>query len=136
MSRHGSPVTVASAVIGNGRITRRGTDAAIHFPDHLRIVEIFIGRVSPGPRADVAVQVFGKGLGEAVGERLRQHRTVNILLLLVNLDQLIEAVTGGYRKCAQGIDSARIARRDEIGQREIGFVPRVQALLAQADHAS
>ena len=51
-------------MLGACGITRRGTYAAIGFPDQRFLVEFFIARITPEIRADALMQILGKRLGQ------------------------------------------------------------------------
>ena len=81
------------------------------------------------------MQRFGKGFGEAVGERLEHDRAVVVVIVFELLFLHVHAEARGDREHADVVGHARILRRDEVGERAVrphhAVDDRPHALLAQ-----
>ena len=119
-------------MIRAGRITRRRADAAIALVDQAFRIQGFVSGVAPELPADHLVQTFRERLGQAVGQRLRHDRMVDVMVAFKACDQFVATKAGGHRKSAEVIRHAARARGDEISQRVIGLPGRFALLLTQA----
>ncbi len=120
-------------VVGLGRISGRGTNAAIGFADQLLVRQGLVGRIAPEFLAHELMQPLGEGLGDAVGERLDEDRRVIVVGALEALGD--QGFLGARRddEAADVIGKPGLARRDEIGEREIAAAVALHELLAQGE---
>ncbi len=78
-------------VVRAGGVARGGPDAAVLLEDQLLAGQMLVRAETPrDPR--LLVKILGKGLGQAVGERLGHDRGVIVVFLLVTARQLVAAV--------------------------------------------
>src|ERR1700761_8061371 len=112
-----------------GGIARRRTVAAIGFLDQFVIAQLFFRGITPVILAHFFMHAFGKGFGQAVGQRRQQDGAVVILGFLESLQVLLLANAGGDDKTANIVVGA--FGRDEVRQRQIGAALLARHLLAQ-----
>ena len=114
-------------MVGTSRIARRRADALVFLGDQGGDVQLFIDRIAPVVGAYFAVQPFGRGLGQAIGEGLEHDRTVVVVLRLELGELGLDAQSGRHGEGPGVIP----ARRDEVGQRLLRLAGRPLLLLAQ-----
>ena len=93
--------------------------------------ERLVGRIGPKFPAHALVHALGERFGEAVGQRLGHDRGIIVIGVLEALDDGFLADAGGHREGADIIGKAAGARRDEIGERDIGAAFAACELLTQ-----
>jgi hypothetical protein len=77
------------------------------------------------------VHPLGKGLGQAVCERLQQDRAVVVQVGLELDDLVVAAESCGDRERPDVVGDASVLRRDEVAERAVRDALAVLALLAQ-----
>ncbi len=93
------------------------------------MTQLFVFAVAPlGARA--LVQVFGEGFRQPVRQRFRHDRVVRVVFFFKALGQILATMAGGNGKCADVINPAALARRDKVGERQLGLAALVVFLLA------
>jgi NAD(P)-dependent dehydrogenase (short-subunit alcohol dehydrogenase family) len=80
--------------------------------------------------AHLLVEVFGKGLGEAIAHRLNEDGVVVVVVRLVGLGDGLLADAAGHREGADPVGLAALFRRHIIRQTVVGEA-LLLALLAQ-----
>ena len=90
-----------------------------------------VGRVAPEFLAHALVQPFGEGFGQPVGQRLGHDRGIIVVGALEALGHGFLADPGGDGEGADIIGEPAGARRDEIGERDVGAAFAARQLLAQ-----
>src|SRR5438132_4750957 len=113
-------------VVRAGRIARRGADPLVLLADELFVRQMLVG-VAPEALADLGVEHFGKALGQAVGQRLKQDVVIVVDRLLEPLEVRLEPVHPD-RKTADPVFAIRI---DEIGEAHVGPPFALLHLLAE-----
>src|SRR5690606_21775849 len=77
-------------------------------------------RISPEFTADTGMHMLGEGLCQPVSQRLQYDGAVIIMRSFESLHPFVDTETGADREQADRIRNPRLARRDEISQRQIG----------------
>ena len=111
------------------RVAGGGADAAILLADQRIVVQRLVGRVAPVVSAHLAVQPFGAGFGEAVGERLQHDRVIVVVCRLELGELLLDAEAGGDGEGADPVGGAFFCHK--IGKRLVRLAGRTLVLLAQ-----
>ena len=82
------------------------------------------------------MHALGEGLGETVGERLRQDLGVVVIGPREALGDRLLADAGGDGEAADIVGAAARHRRDEVGERDVAApVARPRHLLAEREQA-
>ena len=118
-------------MVGAGRVAGGRAHASVFFQNQVVVGPRFVGGVAPEFAAHPLVQVFGKGLGKSVGQRLEQDRVVVVVIRLKHRNLFFHLVTGGDGKPAEVVGDAGFLRRDPVGQTQVGPRGRLVHLLAQ-----
>ena len=92
-------------VVGTCRIPRRGTDAAILFTDQI-LTRQRLSFAIPPRLARLLMEIFGKGLGQAVGQGFGHNRIVVIMVALELLTQEIHPDSRRHGKGTNMISTA------------------------------
>ena len=82
--------------------------------------ERLLGRVGPKFLAHTPVQAFGERFGKTIGQRLGDDRGIIVVGMFVSLDHGFLADARGHGEGADVVGKPARARRDEIGERDIG----------------
>ena len=77
------------------------------------------------------VEVRGERLGEPIGERFHEDRVVVVVLALEPARQIVGAQSRGDRERADVVAAAAVARRDEVGERQVRLAVGNRFLLPQ-----
>ena len=118
-------------MVGLRGIARRGADAAILFPDQLRICERLVRRVAPEFAAHALVQTFGESFGQSIGKRFDHDRGIIVIGALETFGQLVLAYAGRDQECADVIGKPARARRHKVRDRNVGAPLAACELLTQ-----
>ena len=118
-------------VIGLRRIAGRRADAAIFFGDQLAARERLVGRIGPEFPAHALMHALGERFCQTIRQRLGHDRRVVVVGVLEALGHRVLADAGGHRECADIVGKTAGARRDKIGERDIGAAFAARQLLAQ-----
>ncbi len=117
-------------VVGAGRVAERRADAAVFFLEQLVLRQLFLAAVSPVDPC-LAVQHFGEGLGQAIGDRLGHDGQVIVVLRFELGDERIAANTRRHGERPEVIQAAAVERRDVVGERAEVGLPLALPLLSQ-----
>ena len=103
-------------MLGAGRVAGRGADADVFLADHVVVAQVLIRHIAPQILAHALVQVFGKRLGQAIGQGLQHDGRVIVVRILEALFVFLDAQARCHGEHADVILHARCLRRNEIGQ--------------------
>ena len=126
------------AVVGTSGVARGRPDTLVALRDQLIFAERLVGSVSPEFFPHLRMQVFGERFRSPVGQRLELNGLVVVAALLARSqcrDGPIQIAPGGDGEHPDPV-AARRPRRDEVGQRGVGFAGRHAPLFAQPVNAS
>ena len=118
-------------VIGAGRIARSRANAPILLLDERIAGQRLLRRKSPVSTSNRGVQVFCGGLGESIGQRLQEYRTVVIVGALEGGRPAFDAHARRNGKRADVVAYATVFRRNEVGEAQMRLTWRFATLLAQ-----
>ena len=95
----------------------------------------FVGCVAPQLGADPLVHALGKGLGDAVGERLEQDRRIVVVVRLEPFRDLDLLGPSGDDEPADPVGDTRVDRGDVVAEAQVGLAVALGGLLADAVQA-
>ena len=112
------------------RVAGRGADAPVALLDQVLGGQVLVLPVAAG-FARLFMQVLGEGFRQAVGQGADHDGVVVVQVVLELAGQLFHADARRDGEKAQVVGQAGLLGRDVVGQRFVGVVPRLLALLAQ-----
>ena len=120
-------------VVRAGRVAGGRADSLVLLCNEGIVGELFAGGVAPEFSSDALVEAFGKGLGEAVSQRLKHQGAVVVVGVLEGLGALVDSVARGHRKESEGVAARGV---NEVRQSQVGLTLGFLALLAQGEEAA
>src|SRR5690554_538428 len=117
-------------MVGAGGVAGSRANALVLFSNQRLIIQGFIWHVSPELLAYPLVYVLGKGFRQAIRQGLHHDGVVVIARFLVALCQLLDTMTGGYRKATDPVRFAALPGSDKVGQAVAGTIAILGGLLA------
>ena len=117
-------------VIGAGGVAGRGADALVLFGNQFGVIQRLVSGVAPPVGAHAAVQPFGAGFGQAVGQGFEEDGVVVVVAGQELGGFFFHADAGGDGECADVVLQhgaivaalGPVARCDEVGQAAAGAV--------------